>query len=130
MGCAFQIQSPVLECFVYCEKFFVVYLIIEFCGNHGSRVEGDGVQVVVARRDLRKDSGNRVVGAISLYDYRVGWVKVSEDGSRGEGLFEVLKGFLALGTPFERGVLTRKAVHRYHDLRVVCYEPSVEVSEP
>ena len=84
MGRAFQIRSPVLERFVYCKEFFVVYLVVEFCGNHGSRVEGDGVQVVVARRDLRKDSGNRVVGAISFYDYRVGWVEVSEDGSRGE----------------------------------------------
>ena len=84
MGCAFQVRSPVLECFVYREELFVVYLVVEFRGNHGSRVEGDGVQVVVARRDLRKDSGNRVVGAISFYDYRVGWVEVSEDGSRGE----------------------------------------------
>ena len=81
VACTFQIQLPVLERFVYCEEFFVVYLVVEFCGNHGSRVEGDGVQVVVARRDLRKDSGNRVVGAISLYDYRVGWVEVSEDGN-------------------------------------------------
>ena len=59
---------------------------------------------------MREDSGNGVVGTISLYDYRVGWVEVSEDGSRGEGLFEVLEGFLALGTPFERGVLARCSV--------------------
>ena len=42
-GCAFQIRLPVLERFMYCEKFFVVYLVVEFCGNHGSQVEGDGV---------------------------------------------------------------------------------------
>ena len=102
----------------------------EFRGNHGSQVEGDGVQVIVARRDLQKNSSNCVVGAISLYDYRVGWVEVGEDGSRGEGLFEVLEGFLALRTPFEQGVLAREMVHGYHDLRVICYEPPVEVSKP
>ena len=52
MDRAFRIQLPVLERFVYCEEFFVVYLVVEFCGNHGLRVKGDGVQVVVARRDL------------------------------------------------------------------------------
>ena len=43
MGCAFQIRLPVLERLVYGEKLFVKYLVVEFCGNHGWRVEGDRV---------------------------------------------------------------------------------------
>ena len=43
MGRAFQIRSPVLERFVYCEELFVVYFGVEYRGNHGTRVEGDGV---------------------------------------------------------------------------------------
>ena len=38
---ALQIVSPNAECLIYCEKFLVVHVIVEFWGSEGAGVKGD-----------------------------------------------------------------------------------------
>ena len=126
----FQVGAPVFEGLVDREELLVIDFVVELRGEHCPRVVRDWVKVVVAGCYLRQDCGDRVVRPVGLDDNGVSGVEVREDGSGGERVLQRFEGRLALWTPNEGGVLPRESVHWRDNVRIVCYEPPVEVSEP
>jgi len=83
-------------------------IVVKLCSGEGVAVVRDQVDVVVIH-SYREDAGDGVVGGIGFDYQRKRWVKVVEDRSQDERLFEEPEGLFAGGRPGPFGVLSHES---------------------
>ncbi|KIK76177.1 hypothetical protein PAXRUDRAFT_170675, partial [Paxillus rubicundulus Ve08.2h10] len=84
------IVVPRVECFVNGEEFFVMDVIVELQSGVGLGVEHDWAEFVIWAAD-GKDAGDSIVRGVSLNNDRGIRHPMSQDWSRGEGIFQTLE---------------------------------------
>src|SRR6266481_5395122 len=125
---SFQVVTPVSErCIDGCE-FLVMDIVVLLCFIEGFGEVCDWVEVAI-RSSYRHHGSQGVVRGISLYHDRHVRDPVCEDWSHCEGLFEGVKGGLALVGPIPRNILLRQA-HKWHcDHGVAINKTAIKVRE-
>ena len=84
-------MSPCLETLMYSKEFLVMGIVVKFWSCHSLGEERNRPEFFIWATD-GKNSGNGIVGSVSLNQKRSIWNVVGEDQSGGEGIFKTLEG--------------------------------------
>ena len=90
---SFKVVSPNFEGFEDGQNFLVMYIIIQFCGVEGPRIESDGIYLVVDWEDGGQNFCESIVGGVSFDNEGCIRNPMHEDQSSHEGSLECFKGF-------------------------------------
>ena len=103
-------------------------IVVQLRHSQCPRIEGDRVKLAIRTGD-GEDSGNCVVRSISFNGDLHAWLEVSKDGSCSKGLLQPIERLSALVSEVPRGIFPSKPSQGNHNIRVIEYEPAVEVHE-
>ncbi|KIK76502.1 hypothetical protein PAXRUDRAFT_169742, partial [Paxillus rubicundulus Ve08.2h10] len=119
---------PGAECFVDGEEFFVMSVIVEFQSSEGPGVECDWVEFIIWAVD-GKDASDGVVGDVSLNDDRGTRHPMSQNGSRGEGIFKTPESRVAFIGEVPWSVFPCEASEQNNNVGIIENEVVVEVDK-
>ena len=125
----FKVVSPISESFVDGEEFLVVNVVVEFSSGQSSGVERYRMKLRAIVGVSGQNSGDSVVGGISLNNERKTRNEASKDWSTSESFLECTEGFLASVVEDPGDILARESDQRYDLIGVLGNEPSVEIAE-
>ena len=103
-------------------------VIVELCSGQSLGIVGDRPNLFI-RTTNGENASNGIVRGVCLYDDQSVQNPMSEDRSRGEGIFEVLEGGATRVTEVPENTFVGEVGQRSDDTRVVIYEMPVEIHE-
>ena len=127
-GGALQIVSLNAECLVYCEKFLVVHVVVEFRGSEDAGVKSDRVKLGVGGEN-GEDCPKGVVGGVGFNDDLGVRQPMGKNRSASERLLESIKCFPTLFGKVPRNTLPSESGERDNNVRVLLNEATVEITK-
>ena len=121
-------MAPVPECLKDGEEFLIVGVIVQLWSSQSPGVVGDRTDLSVCASN-RQDASDGIVRGIRFHDDRGVQNEVGKDGRSGEGVLERIESMSTVLGKDPRGVFPGEPGKGDHDVRVVEYEPAVEVGE-
>jgi hypothetical protein len=123
----FKIMTPNLEGFEDSQEFFVVHIVVQFCGRKGLGMKSNWVHSIVSEDG--EDCFKSIAGGIGFHNEQSVRNPLDEGRSRGEGRLEAVEGLLTRIRPVPRGALASKTSQWNSDVGVVRNETMVEISK-
>ena len=105
-----------------------MHVVVEFGAGEGPGLEGDGMDFAVVTGD-REDSGDGVVGGVSLDSDLSIRNPVVKDGGLSKSLFEILEGGSCGVRENPRNAFAREASERNSDFGIAVNKTSIKVAE-
>ena len=127
---ALKVVMPQRECLMDSKKLLVVGIIIELRSGPSPGIVSHQPDLVIRTME-RENTSNGIIRDVSFYYYWSVQRPMSEDwsGGEGEGVLELVKGGMTGVTEALGCTLVGEASQRSDNIRVVVYEPLVEISE-
>ena len=101
-------MTPNAECLVYCEKFLVVYVIVEFWRSKDMKVKSDWVKFKI-RGEYKEDCLKGIVESIRFNDNLKVRQPMGKNRSASKSLLESIKYFLIFFKKVLRNTLSSKS---------------------
>ena len=104
-------------------------VIVELWSGQSPGIVGDRPNLLV-RTTNGENASDGIVRGVCLYDDQSVWNPMSEDRSRGEGIFEVLEGRTIGVSKVPRNAFADEVGQRSDDTGVIIYESPIKVCKP
>jgi len=127
-GGTFKVVAPVLECLEDGKEFLIVGVIVQLRSSQSPGVVCDRTNLSVSASN-RQDASDGIVRGICFHDDRGVWNEVGKDGHGSEGVLESIEGTSTVLREIPRSIFLGEPGKRDHNVRVIEYEPVVEVGE-
>ena len=119
---------PGFESLKDCEELLVMGIVVQLGCSQCLRIEGNRAKLAIHTGD-GEDSSDHIIRSIGFNGDLRTWLEVSKDGSCSKGLLQSIERLSALVSEVPRGIFPSKPSQRNHNIRVIEYEPAVEVRE-
>ena len=125
---AFKTVPPGPKSLVDSKELLVMGVIVELWSRQSPGIVGNRPDLLI-RTMNGENTSNGIVRSACLYNDWSVWNPMGEDRSRGEGVFEVLKGGATGVTEVPENTFAGEVGQRSDDTKVVIYEIPVKICE-
>ncbi|KIK79549.1 hypothetical protein PAXRUDRAFT_161063, partial [Paxillus rubicundulus Ve08.2h10] len=122
-----DVMAPGVECFMDGKEFLVMGVIVELQSGEGLGVEHDWAEFIIQAVDGK--ISNDIVGGVGLNDDRGTRNPMSQNRSRGEGIFQALESGAAFFGEVPQSVFLSEVGEWNNNVRIIIDEAAVEVGK-